>query len=516
MLNKLEYVRGCLRQGRYTEARSQAVRITEISPDVIEGWIFLARADASLSDYPKALVSIQKALSLDGNHPTALLVSIEASLGCGLVAEALATAARLERERKNDPSVVLQVGYCFTRTNRHADAARCYERVRILQPANNIVLHNLAGAYLALGEAERAEQLYTELLHKEPSACEAYYNRATVRKQTPDNNHVAELEHLLAGLKSGDWGEAPICYALAKELEDIGEWDRSFAALTRGAASLHRQTRYEIAADLAQMDAVKKLFDKTFCNAQEPGHLGERPIFIVGMPRTGTTLVDRILSSHSQVGSIGESDEFHRALLRQAPAGSGRIDVARLHSIAWDKVGVEFCRAAAGLEPSRPVRLDKTLTNFLYAGAILKALPGARVIHVRRHPMDACYAIYKTLFRAGLSYSYDLGDLGRYYLGYKAMMEHWQEMPPGRIFTVDYEELVENQEQVSRAMVLFCGLDWEEACLSFEKNASPSFTASAVQVRSPVYSSSVRLWRRYEAGLAPLRRILEDGGCAVD
>jgi hypothetical protein len=202
-------------------------------------------------------------------------------------------------------------------------------------------------------------------------------------------------------------------------------------------------------------------------------------------------------------------------LVRAAHGEGAKLDLKRAGPIAWDRVGAEYCRAVADIEPDRPRLVDKTLQNFLYIGPILAALPGAKIVHVRRNAMDACYAVHKTLFRQAFEYSYDLADLGRYYLGYKAMMEHWAEVLPGRFLTVDYEELVGSQEEVSRRLVAFCGLEWEDACLSFEKNTSSFLTASAAQVREPIYTSSVKLWRHYESELAPLRRVLEEGGCDI-
>lgn len=512
LLTQLENIRDCLRKGRVGEAKALAVRFTQANPGNADGWIQLGRAYAQLSNFAMALSSAQKALALAPSHPVALLVSIEGRLGCGQVGEALAVAEALERDWKNEPGVILQVGYCYTRTNRHRDAVRCYERVRMLQPANNAVLHNLAGAYVALGDLNRAERLYDELLRKEPEAYETYYTRATLRRVTAERNNIAELERALASSKSGKPAEAAICYALAKELEDLGDWARSFEFLKRGARARQKLAAYDINADLAAMDDIKRHFDKPACAVVAIGYEAESPIFVVGMPRTGTTLVDRILSSHSQVGSIGESDEFFRALVRHAHGEGDKLQLARARPLAWAEIGSEFCRAASAILPDRARRLDKTPTNFLYAGPILLALPHARIIHIRRNAMDTCYAIYKTLFRQGSEYSYDLSDLGRYYLGYTALMEHWREVLGERFLTIDYEELVNDQEQVSRRIVAFCGLDWEEACLSFEKNTSPSMTASAAQVRQPIYNSSVALWRRYERELEPLSAILREGG----
>jgi tetratricopeptide (TPR) repeat protein len=513
---ELENIRDCLRKGRAGEAKALAVRFTQANAGNADGWIQLGRAYAQLSDFARALSCAQRALALVPSHPVALLVSIEGRLGCGQINEALAVAETLEHDWKTEAGVILQVGYCYTRTNRHKDALRCYERVLMLQPGNNAVLHNLAGACVALGDLNRAERLYDELLRKEPGAYETYYTRATLRRLTVERNHIADLERVLASLKKGTPAEVAVCYALAKELEDLGEWARSFEFLQRGARARQKLAVYDINADLAAMDDIKRHFDKPACGQAGAGYEDESPIFVLGMPRTGTTLIDRILSSHSQVGSIGESDEFFRALVRHAHGQGDKLNLARARPLSWTDIGSDFCHAASGILPDRPRRLDKTLTNFLYVGPILLALPKARIIHVRRRAIDTCYAIYKTLFRQGFEYSYDLSDLGRYYLGYKALVEHWNEALAGRFLTVDYEDLVANQEPISRHIVSGCGLDWEDACLNFDKNPGPALTASAAQVRNPIYSTSVGLWRHYQAELEPLVRVLRQGGIECD
>ena len=187
-----------------------------------------------------------------------------------------------------------------------------------------------------------------------------------------------------------------------------------------------------------------------------------------------------------------------------------------MRRLDYAAVGREYCKSINGILPGHPHLLDKTPANFHFLGMILTALPNAKIVHLRRHPVDSCYAVYKTLFRRGYLFSYDLRELGRYYLAYNDLMRHWREVLPGRFLDVKYEELVANQEDVTRRMVGFCGLEWEDACLSFEKNASPSLTASAAQVRQPIYKTSVALWRRYEEELQPLIRVLRDGGVDVD
>lgn len=487
-------------------------------PNNIDGLIFLGRAHQVRAQFSEMLQAAKRVEAIDPRNPIGRILMIEALLRCGQSETAFQAARKLEVEKKFDPIILSQLGNFYSETNLHADAARCFERVRILQPTNIRALYSLAGSHVALGELDKTERLFDTLLRRSPHEYDAYYNRSTLRKQKPGANHVADMEALLKEPLRSETAEPILCYSLAKELEDLGEWNRSFSYLKRGADARRRTMSYNVDEDLAMLEDIGKRFDRSFFQEHRSGYGEQRPIFVLGMPRSGTTLVDRILSSHSGVGSVGELSEFSMAVLRQAGGqnGRGNIGLERVREFNYELMGKEYCESLNAYLPGTTHILDKTPNNFYYIGMIATALPNAPIIHLRRNPVATCYAIYKTLFRAGYSYSYNLSDMGRYYLGYLKLMEHWRRVLPGRFLDVDYELLVADQEGVSRQMLEFCGLEWEAACLSFEKNDSPSLTASAAQVRQPIYDSSVGLWRRYEKELAPLIRIFQDAGIAVD
>jgi hypothetical protein len=239
------------------------------------------------------------------------------------------------------------------------------------------------------------------------------------------------------------------------------------------------------------------------------------PIFVLGLPRSGTTLVDRILSSHEAVESLGEINDFALSLMRLAGQAGGKGELIR-RSAGLDPhaLGEAYLDSIAGYGATRALTIDKTPVNFLYIGLILRALPQAKIVHLRRHPMASGYALYKTLFRMGCPFSYDLSDLAAYQAAYLQLMDHWRTVAPGRILDVDYESLVSDQEAVSRRIIAHCELDWRDECLRFHENASPAATASAAQVRRPLYASSIDQWRRYRRQLQPLADGL--AACGVD
>ncbi|MGB5334143.1 MAG: sulfotransferase [Woeseiaceae bacterium] len=398
---------------------------------------------------------------------------------------------------------------------KHEQAHRCYSRAVELDGNNTRYLYNLASSSVAVGELQQAEALYSRVVEMNPENFDALHNRSTLRKQTQDDNHIGELEQALQKLAPGDAGEASLCYALAKEHEDLGEDERSFAWLKRGADSRRRQLAYDVQTEVSVTKRIMEIFDRDY--ADTVTNLPERrgPIFVLGLPRSGTTLVDRIISSHSKVDSLGEIPDFALTLTRLG----GSADRDRLLEAAVgidpDKLGGSYISSVASYGSDAPYFVDKSPTNYLYIGLIAKALPGVPIVHVRRHPVDSCLAMYRALFRMGYPFSYDLDDLAEYYIAYDALMNHWRTLFPETLLDVSYEELVENQEPVSREIIAHCGLAWEPACLEFDKNKAPVSTASAAQVRKPIYRDSLARWRRFETQLAPLIEQLKEAGITV-
>lgn len=409
----------------------------------------------------------------------------------------------LEQRSRGHGRLLQDIGNLYAHLNLHRDAERCYGRAAGLAPGDSGALYNWATCLTALGRMEAAEQTLDRVICLAPEDHDAYYNRSTLRRQTLERNHVCELQCVLATARSPS-ARVALGYALAKELEDLGRWPESFAALRTAADTRRRVLSYSVEYDVATMARIARVFDADYCRpGARPGFESRRPIFIVGLPRSGTTLVDRILSSHSLVESRGESSDLALVLMRLAGAGGDRSTlVQRATSLDARELGRSFCARLPRTDAARVI--DKTPLNFLYLGLVAAALPQATLIHVRRSPLDVCYAMYKTLFRMAYPFSYDLSDLASYYSAYSALMQHWRETLGARLVEVDYEVLVADQERTTRRLLEACELPWEDACLEFHRNESPTLTASAAQVRQPLYNTSVGSWRRYERELQPL------------
>jgi hypothetical protein len=309
--------------------------------------------------------------------------------------------------------------------------------------------------------------------------------------------------------------------ALAKEHEDLAEYPEALEHLVRGKSAGGANRDYTVQRDETLCAAIADSFP--VAQPRPIGYPNHEPIFIIGMPRTGTTLVERIISSHPDVHSAGELLNFPMSLKHasgsQTPVLVDIDTILRARGIDWTKLGEDYISSTRPSTGHKPRFIDKLPHNFLYAGHIAHALPDAKIICLRRGPMDTCLSNFRQLFAPKspyFDYSFDLLDTGRYYVLFDRLMEHWQRVLPGRIMEVQYETLIESQETSSKELLAFCGLPWHEACLHFENNPSPVATASAVQVRAPIYRSALGRWKKYGHQLNALQKLLEDAGIVID
>ncbi len=431
--------------------------------------------------------------------------------------------ARLQAESAGLPAARAQaeaeIGDFWSLLGDPAAAYRCYSRASDLAPSEPRYWFNRATAACHVGELEAAEAAYDQVISLRADDAQAYLNRSELRVQTAAANHVAELERELAR-SPGDWRhKVPLLYALAKEYEDVGEYARSWQCLSAGARLRRRHLQYDPRIDRATVDWIRESFPAG--SAAVAGETSGEPIFILGMPRTGSTLVDRILGSHHTVFSAGELPDFGAAVVagvqrargsatgrRELIVGSAQLDTAAL--------GRDYLRRTRPRTGHTPHFTDKLPLNYLYIGLIARALPQARIVHVTRGPLASCYAMYKVLFDRGYPFSYDLNELGDYYMAYRRLMNHWHDTLPGRIIEVAYERLVADLPGEARSLFERLGLPWEAHCLAFNENPSPVTTASAAQVRRPLYTGAVAAWRQYAPELAPLAQRLREGGIAPE
>lgn len=476
-----------------------------------------AQAEQQRAHLAAMLEWTTSALEVSPHRADAQLMHVHALMCNGETAAGLGRLHALADAHPDDWELQSGVAEAWSRYGRHQLAQAHFRRAAEKFPDDPRHLFNLAASLQASGDFQTAGELLEQVIKLRPTDYEAYGMRAGLRKQSPGRNHVSELERLLNQPGLTTQGDIQVSFALAKELEDLGEYSRAFTYLQRGARQRRARLGYQVAKDLEIMAQIESVYTRQFFERAQAAAPVTGPIFVTGLPRSGTTLVDRILSSHSQVESLGEIDDLAQAVTRLANSDEPGTLVQRAASADFSRLGHEYLRAARGYGVTRARFVDKSPLNFLYLGLIHVAMPGASVLHLMRHPMDACFGMFKTLFRMGYPFSYDLEDLARYYAGYQRLMNHWRRVLPERAFMpIRYEWLVDNQEEATRRILDFCGLTFEPGCLEFHRNASPVATASSVQVRRPMNREAIGRWKLYERELAPLRAALEREGVALE
>ena len=488
-------------------------------PDYAYGWYLASFLMHKLRHYADAIKAIDRALQLS-NLDKYHLHRTRCHFDANDIAGAIAAAGVIRGKSFADPLIHSQLGSLLHMLGDNASALVHYTKAIELDPGSAEHQFNRAAVQRYFGDVAGAEAGFDAAIALKPDEFEAYSGRANLRTQSRERNHVAQLKEVIARTRSPA-GLTHLHYALAKELEDIGDFEESFASLKKGADTKRRHMQYSVDTDLEIIAKICEVYGPALFDGQIHGCDSADPIFIIGMPRTGTTLVERILGSHSSVFSAGELNQFSLELIRLVGAAAGPKRPSRLEFVAasagldFRALGEAYIRATRPLRDERAHFIDKLPFNFLYAGLIHLALPRARIVNLQRHPMDTCYAVYKQIFRDAYPYSYDLDELGRYYIAYHRLMQHWNAVMPGSIHTVRYEDLVSDIEGESRRLLEYCGLPWEEQCLRFHENTKASTTASAMQVRQPVYATSVGKWRQYASQLEPLRMRLEAAGIST-
>lgn len=518
----LQQIRGLLQKNELGKAQALCQQFNSQCPENADAWVAASVVAGRLRNPQKALACVDKALSLQPNSARFMVAKANLLVDCHRLTEAHTLAQQAEASSRADAQGLDMAGTIFSRCDDQLAARRCYLSATKLQPNNSYYQFNLAAALRYLGDMEGAERVWSKVIELQPLDYDAWHMRSDLRTQTAEHNHVAELQTLLDQGFDSWQARMKILFALAKEHEDLGDYEASFSLLQQGASLRRRHMAYKVDRDIETIDKIIDVYSAS-AEQNDAGNDCDQAIFIVGLPRTGTTLVDRILSSHSKVVSAGELNNFALQMTAQVQRnvaakmqGNKSLDrmglIEQSAKLDWQALGRAYLSSTESYQQGSSHITDKMPLNFLYLGLIHRALPKAKIIHVVRNPMDTCYAMYKRLFKDAYPMSYDFDDLGRYYLAYRRLMHHWYKTLPGVIHTVAYEELLAHQEQVSRQLIDACDIDWEDNCLQFESNKSATTTASASQVRQGLYRSSIGKWHCYEAQLLPLRELLERGG----
>lgn len=450
---------------------------------------------------PEALAFAQRAVAgKTACSPThGVLAMILLRLGRAAEADAvIETAARYGGGTGDAYNSLAHVSVAL---GRHERANALYRRAVELGPEVSRHWFNLASSERSLGRLAEAETACDRAIALDSREYRGYLLRSELRVQTAAANHIEQLRHVLTGSDLEPPARVLLGYALGKELDDLGQYEEAFKWFAMAAGARRRQLAYDVAVDERRMKDIIEAHPRVPERAAAPIDSG-RFVFIVGLPRSGTTLVDRILTGLPDVRSRGETDNFEHALDAGSSAGN---------AVDWDAVAAAYERRAASGSAGQVI-IEKLPLNYLHLGAIHRALPRARIVLVSRAPIDCCFAMYRTLFGDAYPFTYDFEDLARYYAAYSSLIAHWRGAFGDAIHEVHYEELVSQPGRVGAALAQACGLKWRDSAIEVERNATVCLTQSAAQIRRPIYRSSAGSWRHYRAQLQPLIAALNDHG----
>ena len=411
----------------------------------------------------------------------------------------------------------IDLAVCLQQLDRRAEAAEYLEQAAALDPRDVEAYMRLATLHSDEGQFEACRHDYQRAIRRDPSHGGAHYGLASLKTFEEEDPQIHQLRTLLSAPSLEPSNEAVLCFALARAMDQLGRLDEAMTLYGRGNRLKRELTDFDIVAERANIGRIVRAFDaKVFEQFSGAGDPSELPVFVIGMPRSGTTLVEQILDSHPQVHGAGELNDLWRVvngLGRRLPPGISLPEgVRHVEPAVWEEMGMLFVERIRRYSPEADRIVDKLPFNYTLAGIIRLMLPRARIVHCVRDPRDTCFSCYTTSFQNDRGFTCDLQEMGETYRLYWDLMTHWHRVLPGGMHQVRYESLVEDLEGESRRLIEYLGVDWSDECLRFFENPRTVKTASMTQVRQPVYKSSIGRWRRYEAYLSPMLEALGDLG----
>jgi len=496
-----------VQMGQAEKAVPVLERAVALNPDLVQNHHNLGAALAQMGRYPQAIDAFDRALALDPSHVNALNGKADALAKLGHTHEAIELFEQALKLAPDDPALLVNMAYALVRDDRVEKAIAHLEKALKLAPDMADAWYRLGVQYGNLGRMNDAISALNRAIDRDPDMAEAWRTMTTLRKYKGSEPEIAPIETAYEASPQDSPARMHLAFARGKISEDLGRHDQAFTFWTEGNRIRRAQFDYRIDIDQKRAQRIREIFTAYFMASYDgPRDESRKPVLIVGMMRSGTTLAEQIIASHPQAAAAGElefiPDFGQNALESFAGTLPDLAGFTRDYLALLDRYGPNAARV-----------VDKMPANFFWLGLVRMAFPNATIINMQRDPRDTCLSIWKNYFSGfGHAYAYDLKELAQFYLLYRDLMDHWDRVMPGVVHHCSYEKLTSDPESEARRLLAACGLDWDPRVLEFHKSATVVKTASVSQVRQKIYQSSVKGWKRHEVGLEPLIEILSQAG----
>ena len=498
-----------INRGQYVEAHTKLVPLLQQRPDFADGYFLLGIINSELGQFRKASQLIEKALSLQSN-PEYLVFLAKCQSILGNYVTALDTVKRCIDAEELSFNALDTLGVTLSRIGDHQLALGCFERALQKSQQHAQVYYNYGVSLKFSGDFKAAEQAFACAIELQPKHYQAFFARSDLKLKSGTSERIDELLNQRHAMQTPE-AQLHIGHALAIEYQTERNYDAAFTALEQAKQAWLKQLDYSVAQQRPLFNAALN----AKLNCQTPANLSNRPIFVLGMPRSGTTLVERIVSGHSQVGTGGELQDFGVALkeLTQSP-GQHVLDeqtLALAANVSAKDLGERYLAKTQIIAPEQARFVDKLPFNFFYAPLITQALPNAKILCLLRNPMDTCLGNFRQLFSIHspyYNYAYKLEWVAEFYIEFYRMMQTFAAQNDN-VMLVDYEQLVRDPEENVKAILAHCDLPYEPQCVDVQNNKLPVSTASKVQVREPINTKSLGRWRQFEQQLQPVAELLK-------
>tara|TARA_B100001059_G_scaffold150010_1_gene149866 strand:- start:448 stop:2490 length:2043 start_codon:yes stop_codon:yes gene_type:complete len=487
--------------------------ILKQDPNHIEAARLLAGIAIEHEKYKDAEVFLLRVVKNAPNYPRAIADLVKAQREQRKYKEALENAERLIKLDQNIAESYMVKAGVEGEAGMHHEAIKSFDRALSISPKKHGALCSKAHHLKTLGKQDEAIATYRKSIEIKPDYTESYWSMANLKTFSFEDDEIRNMEDLLNNTDLPDIGRVQLHNALGLEYESRENYDKAFENL-KACNTLRRKSESYDPVDFETIvDKIIEIMPLEKMQEKPSKRSDVTPIFIVGLPRSGSTLLEQILASHSAIEGTHELHEMVSSMRNVKE--SSNIDKRFPHALEsfkarqWQLLGQEYLATTEKYRTDKLLFIDKNPNNFSFIGAIKLAIPNAKIINAKRHPLDSCFGSYKQLFASGQPFSYDLTELGEYYMEYERIMSHWKEVCEGFVLDVNYEDVVSDLDSQVKRILEFCEVPFEESCLRFYETKRAVKTASSEQVRKPIYSSSVNLWRNYEEKLSDLIEILE-------